>query len=115
MKHIPASDTRLARIITKAHLDILFINHVLELESLSREELADKLEVTIRYLGRVIHGSLPLTFSLQRKLELLSGKSIEKYTQELEASGFIELYQELNKKPLLREALFIMLKITQNV
>jgi len=115
MKHIPASNTRLARIITKAHLDILFINHVLELESLSREELAGLLEVTIRYLGSVSCGSLPLTFNLQRKLELLSGKSIEKYAQELEESGFIELYQELNKKPLLREALFIMLKITQNV
>lgn len=58
---------------------------------------------------------LPLTFSLQRKLELLSGNRTGEAIQELEASGFIELYQELNKKPLLREALFIMLKITQNV
>lgn len=105
----------LTKLIPQAHIDILFVNHVLNREDMTMQQLADELDVTLKYFQRVARGTLPLTYSLQRKLEGITGKTIHRFIKELEEAGYIEIYQKIWSDSLLREALFTSAKLFQKV
>lgn len=111
----PKNSSPLTKLIPQAHIDILFVNHVLNREDMTMQELAEELQVTLRYLQSVARGTNPLTYPLQRKLEGITGKTIHRFVKELEDAGYIEIYQKIWSDSLLREALFTSAKLFQKV
>jgi len=104
------STNKVVRAITRANLDILYLEHIVLTHEYSRRELAELLNVSVNYVSRMISGNLPLTFVVQRKLEEHTGITIEQFCMRLEKEGFVEHYETISKNRFLIENLTNLFK-----